>query len=94
MHLSVILFAMIVSVMSLFVFCKARYRDKELTIKKAYSKHEMLFEMTIIFGVFAGILIDLLIGNSLLTKLIADFILIPIVAFVFIKPFLFTDDTK
>lgn len=88
MHLSVIMFAIVVSVISSLFFCKARYKDKALTLKQAYVKHEMLFELTVIFGTFAGILIDLLVGNSLGMKLVADTLIIPLLAFVFIRPFL------
>ncbi len=88
MHLSVIMFAIVVSVMSSLFFCKAHYQDKALTLKQAYSKHEMLFELTVMFGTFAGILVDLLIGDSLAMKLVADTLIIPLLAFVFIRPFL------
>lgn len=87
MHLSVIIFAILVAVLSSFVLCKIHYKNKALTLKQAYLKHEMLFELTIIFGTFTGILIDLLIGNSLAVKFIADTLIIPLLAYIFIRPY-------
>ncbi|GAA5139472.1 hypothetical protein [Thalassotalea piscium] len=88
MHLSVIIFAMMVAVFSSLLLCKVRYKNRAMTLKQAYIKHEMLFELTVIFGTFAGILIDLLIGDSLAVKLVADTLIIPLLAFVFMRPFL------
>lgn len=86
MHLSVIIFAMGMAVLSSLVLCKIHYKNKVLTLKQAYSKHEVLFEGTIIFGTFSGILIDLLVGNSLVVKFIGDIIIIPLLIFVFVRP--------
>lgn len=68
------MFAIVVAVLSSFLLCKVRYSNKAMTLKQAYSKHEMLFEMTIVFGTgtYAGKPIDLLIGDSLAVELVAD----------------------
>ena len=88
MHFSVIFLAMIVATISITMLCITVERNKKLSIRKVIKKHETVVEYALISGLFMGMLIDLLIGQSLLAKFTADIFLIPMIVHLFIKPFI------
>lgn len=88
MHLSVIFFAAFMAFITAYGLNKKDGRDAGKNLIQMVASRPMLFELSVILGVVFGILIDLLVGEEIFVKLLADTVLIPIAGLLFIRPFM------